>query len=187
MPLSNGHPRCCTSAEYTMTTWITETEYRRSGGAFRTGLAINTAFLEEIKEDSVEFRQVLKDTENRFAAGEMPAPVDAARLLGNLRDALQTYFAVEAFYGYFENAEVQHQAVSSQARDLLDEHDTLFLQLNALVDEAQQIVYKECTDELTVLAIAGRFSNFCKALQAHEDAEMNLIMRLHNEDIGVGD
>ncbi|MEM7455100.1 MAG: hypothetical protein AAF456_12185 [Planctomycetota bacterium] len=170
-----------------MTMWITETEYRRSGGVFRTGLAINTAFLEEIKEDSVEFRQVLKDTSDRFSAGEMPTPVDAARLLGNLRDALQTYFAVEAFYGYFENAEIKHQAVSNRAQELLDEHDVLFLQLNGLVDEAQQIVYKECSDELTVREIAGRFDEFCQALQAHEDAEMNLVMRLHNEDIGVGD
>ncbi len=170
-----------------MTTWITETEYRRSGGAYGTGLAINVAFLQEIKEDNVEFRSVLDRTGKLLASVELPDAPVVSQQLGRLRDALETYFAVETFYGYFDNAEVNNQAVSHHAGTLLKQHEVLFVQLNDIVEKCEQIVYHECADDVTVRTISDEYLRFAKSLQDHEREEMGLIMRYYNEDIGVGD
>jgi len=172
-----------------MSVWLSESEYRQSGAA-SVGLTLNVAFLQEIKQDNVEFRELLARVRFHFQnvePSQKNRPVETARLLSELRDELETYFALEEFYGYFQNAEVNNPSVCHQADQLRTEHELLFLELNQLVDSTEQIVYHECSSELTFDDIVDQFESFLAHLQRHEHKEMELVMRLFNEEIGVGD
>ena len=179
-----------------MSTWLSEKEFRQSG-AESAGVTINVAFLQEIKSD-FGFRDLLNDVYHQLKpdmptavfddeSGGRVSPRVAAEMLGELRDGLETYFALEEFYGYFQQAAVQNPCVSQKASDLQSEHETLFLKLNQIVELAQQIVYREAGPETTLDDVAEELESFCIQLAHHEQAEMDLMMRLCNEDLGVGD
>jgi hypothetical protein len=51
----------------------------------------------------------------------------------------------------------------------------------------EQIAYQEIGPESTIEQVADALENFCVELAGHEQAEMDLMMRLCNEEIGVGD
>ena len=61
------------------------------------------------------------------------------------------------------------------------------MQFNDLVETSEQIVYHECSPEITVKQLAAKLDHFCMKLADHEQNEMELMMRMCNEDIGVGD
>ena len=168
-----------------MSVWLTESEYRQSGAA-AVGITINAAFLQEIKDDNVEFRALITDTCRNMSRVDIE-PLDVAQWLGDLRDSLETYFALEEFYGYFNQAQVINPAVCQEANELRNEHDILFTKLLELIDLAEQIVYNENNDPLALRRIVNGFDDFVQRLSQHEESEMALMMRLCNEDIGVGD
>lgn len=168
-----------------MTTWLTEKEYRQSG-AIAVGMTINVAFLEEIKTD-FDFRSTLNKVYAHVNQRPDASPPEIARWLIELRDQLETYFALEEFYGYFEQDEVTNIRVSKKVAKKTEEHETLFLQLSAVIDVAEQIVYHECSGDLTIEEVRRLFDRFCEALADHEQDEMELIMQMFNEDVGVGD
>jgi hypothetical protein len=120
-------------------------------------------------------------------SGKRISPRVAAEMLGELRDGLETYFALEEFYGYFEQSAVQNPCVSQKALGLQSEHEALFLKLNQIVEMVQQIVYHEAGPEITMDRVAEELESFCIQLAHHEQSEMDLMMRLCNEDFGVGD
>ena len=168
--------------------WMTEQEYRQSG-AEATGVTINVAFLMEIKSD-FGFRELLNETHRQLQPTSPTQKVPARRAadwLSDLRDELETYFALEEFYGYFDDAATHNPRVGVDACKLRSEHEALYLELSDLVECAQQIVYRECGPELTVASLTEKFDLFCQHLADHEQAEMELMMQLCNEDIGVGD
>lgn len=180
-----------------MSTWLSETEYRQSG-AESAGVTINVAFLQEIKTD-FGFRILLNEVYHRLKpnssdqanwddpfANQQVTSNEAADLLSDLRDELKTYFALEEFYGYFSQSKVSNPSVNKKAVGLQAEHETLFLELNDLVELAEQVLYHEIHD-VPIEQIADQFEEFCKRLAAHEQNEMELMMRLCNEEIGVGD
>jgi iron-sulfur cluster repair protein YtfE (RIC family) len=164
---------------------MSEQEFRQ-GGAEAIGVTINVAFLQEIKED-FEFRQLLNRVQEKMNSAELPKPREASEMLHELRDELETYFTLEECYGYFQQAAVSNPAVSIKAADLQSDHERLFLQFNAIVEMSEQIVYRECSDEITVANLSADLAAFCTKLTAHEQNEMELMMRMCNEDIGVGD
>ncbi len=175
-----------------MSTWLSETEYRQSG-AESAGVTINVAFLQEIKTDfgfrevlNEVFRQLKPDDPKHSLRGNKATPKQAAELLSNLRDELETYFTLEEFYGYFSQSKVSNPRVSQKANHLQLEHETLFVELNNLVELAEQVLYREVRN-VSVEQIADQFEEFCKRLADHEQNEMVLMMRLCNEEIGVGD
>ena len=168
-----------------MTTWLTETEYNQSG-ARAVGMTINVAFLDEIKSD-FDFRSTLEDVGQQIHRRPNCSPQQIAECLRDLRDQLETYFALEEFYGYLQQDEVTNINVSRKAKRKTAEHEMLFLTLSEIVDQAEQIVYHECSDELTIEKVRDGFDSFCESLAKHEDEEKELIMRMFNEDIGVGD
>jgi hypothetical protein len=173
------------TVEDEMTTWLTEKEYRQSG-ATAVGMTINVAFLEEIKTD-FDFRSTLNKVYQQVNQRPNASAPDIARWLSQLRDQLETYFALEEFYGYLEQDEVTNIGVSKMVAKKTKEHESLFLQLSAVVDVAEQIVYHECSSDLTIIEVRSQFHRFCEALADHEQDEMELIMQMFNEDIGVGD
>jgi hypothetical protein len=165
--------------------WLSEQEYRQSG-AEATGLTFNVAFLREIKTD-FDFRTLLNKVYCRLrpkGIQEIPAPREVADLLGELRDSMETYFTLEECYGYFTEAETQNPRVSQRASRLHGEHETLYLQLSAVIEISQQLVYSECGPESSVATVADQFEVFCKDLADHEQSEMDLMMELCNEDLG---
>lgn len=168
-----------------MTTWLTEKEYRQSG-AIAVGMTINVAFLEEIKSD-FDFRSTLNKVYQQVNQRPDAPPPEIVRWLNQLRDQLETYFALEEFYGYFEQDEVTNIRVSRMVAKKTEEHETLFLQLSQVIDVAEQIVYHECSGDITITEVRRLFHRFCEALADHEQDEMELIMQMFNEDVGVGD
>lgn len=178
-----------------MSTWLSEKEFRQSG-AESAGVTINVAFLQEIKSD-FGFRELLNDVYQQLIPGSKPGVLDdesagqvsprvAAELLEELRDGLETYFSLEEFYGYFQQAAVLNPCVGQKATSLQTEHEVLFLKLNQIVEMTQQIVYHEVGPETTLTQVAEDLEAFCIDLAQHEQAEMDLMMRLCNEDIGDG-
>ena len=171
-----------------MSTWLSEKEFRQSG-AESAGVTINVAFLQEIKSD-FSFRSVLNEVYSKFRPAPQSkklSPRVAAELLGDLRDELETYFALEEFYGYFNKSAINNPCVNQKAVELQTEHEKLFVKLNQLIEKTQQIVYHESGPEITLDHVADGLEDFCIALARHEHAEMDLMMRLCNEDFGVGD
>lgn len=171
-----------------MSVWLSEKEFRQSG-AESAGVTINVAFLQEIKTD-FGFRDLLNQTYvrlNPHNRKDRVKPHVAANLLCDLRDELETYFALEEFYGYFAQSAVSNPCVNQKASELRSEHETLFVKLSELVEMTQQIAYRESGPDLTMASVASDFEQFCMDLADHEQAEMDLMMRLCNEDIGVGD
>ena len=168
--------------------WLSEREYRLSG-AEATGCTFNVAFLMEIKSD-FGFRDLLKRVRSQLCPApsiDHVSPRQAADLLNDLRDELETYFALEEFYGYFKHADIDNPPVSKKASRLKGEHESLYLELSRVIEMAQQLVYRECGPEVTVKSVGTAFEKFYRNLMRHEEAEMNLVMALCNEDFGVGD
>lgn len=172
-----------------MSTWLSEKEYQQSG-AESAGVTINVAFLSEIKQD-FGFRGLLNEVYLRLnPETPLEKPVTAqvaAQILSELRDELETYFALEEFYGYFGLNTAENPKVSQDATKLRAGHESLFLELSAVVELAHQVVYREAGPDVTLDHIAEQFERFCINLAHHEQSEMDLMMRLCNEDIGVGD
>jgi hypothetical protein len=168
-----------------MSVWLTEKEYRQAG-AQSAGLTLNVAFLRDIKQDN---RSILCQTDALCQAlsSRTTTPRQAVDQLTRYRDAMETCFALEEFYGYFKNAAVSNPAVSKRANDLRHEHEQLFMNLNQIVDLAEQIMYHECSSETTLREVRDAFRHFASQLQAHEQSEMELMMRMCNEELGVGD
>lgn len=145
--------------------------------------------MQDIKAD-YDFRRLLNEVYRQLDGKQNEDwihPNRAAELLEDLRDELKTYFALEEFYGYFSDAAVVNPIVDQSARQLQTEHEKLFLHLDAVAEEALQLAYREAPADRTVIDVFDSFEAFCICLADHEQAEMELMMRLCNEDIGVGD
>ncbi len=179
-----------------MSTWISETEFRQSG-AEAAGITINVPFLQEIKTD-YGFRELLNnvyheiihaggDRTIRFAANSGNFAQQVAERLSDLRDEMETYFALEEFYGYFQHSALKNPNVSQNASSLQQDHETLYLQLSEIIEATWQVVYRESSPQVQFQQIAESFDRFCCDLAHHEQVEMDLMMRLCNEDFGVGD
>ena len=131
--------------------WLSEQEYLRSG-AEATGVTFNVAFLLEIKSD-FGFRDLLTRARSQLCPEPnvgLVSPRQAADLLSDLRDELETYVALEEFYGYFREAEIENPPVSKKAAQLKSEHEDLYLELSFVIELAQQLVYRECGPGVTV-------------------------------------
>ncbi len=150
-------------------------------------ITINVAFLQEIKEDSQDFRCLLESTHDLLSHW----PIHIARrrlveLLGELRDQLALHFALEEAYGYFEDAVSAEPRLSRQAEALRAEHCQLFVELCALEEAAERWLYHEATEHM-LRKIAIGFRAFHDRLLDHESRENDLILEALAEEIGEGD
>ena len=170
-----------------MTSWITEKDYRQAEGK-ELGISLNSAFILEIKQDSVEFRQLIHQI-----LGEIRLSTDASSAayvrylhdrISHLRDEIETYFALEEFYGGFH--ESSGRDMHQQVRKLKQQHVELFLQLDQVVELIEQLVYQE-TSEFSLSLVAEQFNQFYRDWQSHEEFEMEIVMQSCNEVLGTGD
>ncbi len=151
-------------------------------------VAINPAFLQEIKDDHHELRQLLHHVAamlNRPSWMQIEA-APLAELFAKLRDQLAMHFSLEEAYGYFDDAIDEAPRLSRRAEQLRSQHFHLFSEMCGLVDQAEKLLYHESAP-FAVAQLADAFRRFEGHLQEHEAAESDLILEAHNDDIGAGD
>ena len=167
-------------------TMLTEAELRNEMKR-DVSLTLNVPFLQEIKEDNVPFRQTIDRVNDLVDRGDSIEPRELSEGLESLRDMLEIHFALEEFYGYFGDAQIDYQDVGHRAEGLRDQHIRLFNEISELVEQAMQFVYHESSAVDSVTQIVHGYRQFSDHLEQHERDEMELMMRLCNDDIGVGD
>ncbi len=151
-------------------------------------VSINPAFLQEIKDDHQELRQLLHHTAamlNRpdWMQVEYDRLVD---LFTKLRDQLAMHFSLEEAYGYFEDAVTVAPHLSKRAEALRAQHFELYPHLCSLVERAEQLLYHEAAT-VGLAELAEGFREFSARLQAHESSESDLILEAFHDDLGAGD
>lgn len=148
-----------------------------------SAVTINAAFLQEIKEVNQDLWRVLEEArqicdEPRQIRVEHRHWVD---LLAELRDHLAMHFALEEAYGYFERPAWVAPELSQSARQLREEHKSLYAAIRDLADDA------DAEDRAGTLShhtrrVAERFLAYYDVLQRHEMRENELILRAYDRD-----
>jgi hypothetical protein len=151
-------------------------------------VSINAVFLQEIKDDHHELRQLMHHT---AAMLTRPAwmKIEHARLVElftKLRDQLAMHFSLEEAYGYFEEAIIEAPHLSKRAEQLRAQHFELFSELCGLVEQAEQVLYHE-TAEIAVARLANGFHDFSDRFHHHETSESELVLQALHDDLGAGD
>jgi len=151
-------------------------------------VSINPAFLQEIKDDHHELRQLMHHTQAMLDRSG-PEEIDYTRLLemfSKLRDQLAMHFSLEEAYGYFEDAMTVAPHLSRRAEHLRSQHFSLFGDLCRQVEAAEQLLYHESPRAL-LERLAGDYRRFLVRFREHESQESDLILEAFNDDIGTGD
>lgn len=150
-------------------------------------VTINAAFLQEIKEDNRELRQVLHKIATIASRPRLAVrPRHLVGLLQQLRDQLAMHFALEEAYGYFEDAVSVAPWLCCAAEELRGQHTELFLDICGIVDEAEELLYHDAPANL-LRRLARQFVEWHSRFLDHEVRETNLVLAAFDDDIGVGD
>jgi hypothetical protein len=151
-------------------------------------VSINPAFLQEIKEDHHELRQLMHHT-SAMLGRSGPTEIEFPRLVdmfGKLRDQLAMHFSLEEAYGYYEDAITAAPHLSRRAECLRSQHAVLFGDLCRLADSTEQLLYHEQPAE-ALARLADDYRRFSVRFHEHESQECDLIQEALNDDIGTGD
>lgn len=151
-------------------------------------LAVNAAFLLEIKEDNRQLKDALQACKEllRHPCTQRSDVRQWADALADLRDQLAMHFALEDAYGYFEDAVMQAPRLCQRAEALHRQHIGLFLDICRIADRADQLLHhKPASQQLHQLS--DGFFAFVEQFEIHEHLEDALIMAAFEDDIGVGD
>lgn len=139
-------------------------------------LALNAAFLQEIKLDNQELHQLLGDIRTTLTDGNSFRDrwhrfVD---FLSTLRDHLATYFSLEEAYGYVDNPVSVTPRFGRTAFDMRAQHENLYSEICEIVELAERCLYHE-QHASTPRIIVKRYTAFCERLREHEAREHDLI------------
>jgi len=151
-------------------------------------VTVNAAFLEEVKEVNLELWNLLRQT-SRYLNDASQVPLNSHRLLGQLvrlQDNLAMHFALEEFYGYFDDPLAVEPRLSESAADLRQEHGLLYLQLCDLIDFVEEHLHRRNLSGV-LRTVRHRYGAFMDQFVAHETRERELILEAYEEDIGTGD
>jgi hypothetical protein len=151
-------------------------------------VSINPVFLQEIKDDHHELRQLLHHASAMLnRPGWMPAELDELNeLFEKLRDQLAMHFALEEAYGYFEDAVTVAPHLCRRAERLRGQHDELYSELCGQADRVEALLYDKGA-EVALGELAADFRRFCQRLQQHELEERDMILAALDDDLGAGD
>lgn len=155
--------------------------------ALRT-VVINPAFLQEIKDDHHELRQLMHHTcamLERSGQAEIEYP-RVVEMFGKLRDQLAMHFSLEEAYGYFDDAISVAPHLSRRAEDLRSQHSGLFSDACRLAESAERLSRHENADA-ALACLTGEYCRFSAQFHDHESQECDLILEAFNDDIGTGD
>jgi len=151
-------------------------------------IAVNAAFLQEIKEDNRQLKEMLRKCAD-LACSPCVSRADLRLLsdtLDDLRDQLAMHFALEDAYGYFEDAVLQAPRLCQRAEVLRAQHVDLFMDICQLADRADELMHERPTTR-GVHQLCQSLQDFIRRFEAHEHQEDALIMAAFEDDIGVGD
>lgn len=148
-------------------------------------LAVNAAFLQEIKEDHRELQELFARLTSQFQHEAAPLTWRSiVDLLQSLRDRLAIHFALEEGYGYCEDAIEVAPRLSERAASLREEHPQLYMAVEHLVDCAEQILFRE--GEVPDRGELGHeFLVFAARFHEHERQECDLIQEAYEQDLGI--
>jgi hypothetical protein len=140
-----------------------------------TTLAINPAFLQEIKDSNAELWETLERIRGLYEPRLTRAKTahELVRLLDDLRDQLALQFSLEEAYGYLE-VPTPERASGARAEHARRQHCALYLDLSELCERAEELQYRGLASEQLGLLIEETQS-FEARLQAHEAIENQLI------------
>lgn len=115
-----------------------------SSVSISTALAVNPAFMQEIKDSNPDLWRLADDLRRACQIDDEPVAVlrRLARLLDSLRDALSLQFSLEESYGYIRVGEPQDERISDLAIRTQAQHGQLYLQLSDLVEQAEELQYR---------------------------------------------
>ena len=147
---------------------------------------LNAAFLQEIKEDNKRLRELMSSVAQALSLPRHVRALDLVRTLNDLCDQLAMHFALENALGYLDDALEIAPRLSRRARALRSEHDALFEDFRAIVDEAEKLL-NHTHPRRHVTRVAVMFFDFQARFQAHEAHESELILEAFDDDVGVGD
>jgi iron-sulfur cluster repair protein YtfE (RIC family) len=139
---------------------------------------VNPAFFQEIKDDNLELCKTTTALKRLLRQADRPMPGRLLGLLERLRDLLAMHFRLEEAYGYFQNPVVVDFEISTRAESLMSEHQTLYMQINDIVDHAEYIACVKTCRSLWP-QVVQRVTAFCDQLQEHEHREFELIMQAY--------
>ena len=151
-------------------------------------VTVNAAFLQEIKDDAEELRQLFRRLEDGLLS-ESPPRMPRHHLfsaLSELRDQLAMHFSLEEAYGYFEDAIDVAPRLSAKADELRSEHEAFYNDLGEMVEHAEQLLHRE-SPEHQMGRVARRFGDFLEMFRRHESAENEMIQQAFTEDLGGWD
>lgn len=157
---------------------VTDTKTRR--------LSVNAAFLKDIKDDNRELKRLLDEINplaqhQQIAINHWP---ELIQLFAELCDQLALHFSLEEAYGYFEDAIITAPQLSADAEFLRGQHCKLFEKIRSLADKALEI----SADRVEHISrFLNEFRRFREEFEAHEEAELRLILDAMDDDLGVGD
>ena len=149
-------------------------------------LAVNAAFLKDIKDDSQDLKMLLNQVKpitrhQQTAANHWP---ELIVLMSDLRDQLALHFSLEEAYGYFDDAVVSSPELSVTAEALRSEHPFLFAAIRDLADEVSEV----CSDRPEqVNRFIQQYDSFQRMFEKHEEDELELILESLDDDLGTGD
>jgi len=149
-------------------------------------LAVNAAFMKDIKDDNRDLKILLERIQplaqhQQTATNHWPELIE---LFADLRDQLALHFSLEEAYGYFEDAVVTAPQLSVIAERLRAEHPRLFERIVELADKALEIS-TEAGEQVT--RFLDEYHRFRGDFEKHEEGELKLILDALDDDIGVGD
>ena len=149
-------------------------------------IGVNAAFLNEIKDDHLELKQLLSKLQLAFETSYKRRPREVVYLLMALQDRLAIHFSLEEAYGYCENALDAAPRLSDQAAALRAEHGPLFVSICQIAEDAEVLLHKRPTVQ-KLAQLAADYRDFLEKFQQHEQREIDLIFEAFDDDVGVGD
>jgi hypothetical protein len=142
-------------------------------------IAVNAAFLREIKDDNRFLDELLVATRDALT---LIAPLHInigalLELLRRLRDRLAMHFSLEEAFGYCDNAldcPVERSVIADAYRN---QHASLYLDVCDIVEAVERLLYHEstCSMERSIQRVSFSFACFCRRMQQHDAGENELV------------
>lgn len=139
-------------------------------------ITVNPAFLQEIKDSNLSLWHAMDALHSIFSPSEDRAAIlnRLVPLLGELRDLLALQFALEETYGYVEVPAAVAPVNNHLLQDIRSQHCTLYLSINELAEQAEELQYRGYVSE-KVDALLAEVRAFELRFRDHERMESDLI------------
>lgn len=150
-----------------------------------SNITINAAFLQEIKDNNLRLVEILKTLWKLCSVDDKRnlEPARFSELINKLRDLLEMHFTLEDTLGYLDDPLQIIPVLCKEAKRLNGQHVELYLEINAIADQAEESVHLQ-VNEIIYTKLIKRFRKFHEALLKHESEEYDLIMIAYYEDAG---